>query len=431
MGYKDTEVGRIPIEWEVSQLVDNAEITMGQSPKSEFYNNEGIGIPFMQGRKTFGDKYHEIDTWCTDPKRFAKKDDVLISVRAPVGDVNIAKMDLCIGRGLASLRMKNGNNEFLYYLIKNYSDILISRGTGTVFSSINKAGLETLKLPFPPDEEQKAIAHILSTLDEKIEVNNQINRTLEKIAQTIFKHWFVDFEFPNENGEPYKSSGGEMVESELGMIPKGWQVKTISDMELIVTDYVANGSFKALKENVTLYDEYNYAAFIRNTDFKCNFNSGMKYVDKHSYDFLKKSRLYGGEVIISNVGDVGSVYLCPYFDMPMTLGNNLIMIKDKKNKTWNYFIYRLFKSREGQGMLDSITGGSVQLKFNKTDFRNLKIVVPSEVFINRYMKVFVSIEEYILFNNKQNSKLADFRDTLLPKLMSGEVKVSLDSEGSR
>lgn len=110
MSFKETEVGKIPKEWGIFELKEKVNIIMGQSPKSEFYNKDEEGIPFMQGRTTFGEKYHTIDTWCTDPKKYAKQYDVLMSVRAPVGDVNIATMDLCIGRGLASLSMKNKNN---------------------------------------------------------------------------------------------------------------------------------------------------------------------------------------------------------------------------------------------------------------------------------------------------------------------------------
>ncbi|MBI6061838.1 restriction endonuclease subunit S [Clostridium perfringens] len=429
MSFKETEVGRIPIDWEVDELSNKVDLVMGQSPKSEFYNDKGIGMPFMQGRTTFGEKYHYINTWCTDIKRVGIKNSVLMSVRAPVGDVNIATEDICIGRGLASLNMKNKNNEFLYYLLKNYSGLLISKESGTVFGSINKAGIEKLVLPFPSNSEQKAIAKILSDLDEKIEINNKINKNLEEMAQAIFKQWFVDFEFPNEEGKPYKSSGGEMVESELGMIPKGFKVKSIGELPLIITDYVANGSFKSLKENVNMYDEINYAIIVRNTDLKSNFKSDCKYVDKKSYDFLAKSKLFGGELIISNVGDVGSIYLCPKFKKQMTLGSNLIMIdtESSENIGFNLILYRFFKSYIGQYYIKSITGGSAQPKFNKTDFKKIQFINPSNSILKLYNEKNEVIESIIMNNVLENERLEKLRDTLLPKLMSGEIRVCLEN----
>ena len=425
-------------EWKEFKISDLIEIIGGGTPKTSIPEYWSGSIPWLSV-KDFNTGYryvYETEKTITEiglnnsSTKLLKKDDLIISARGTVGALAQLGRPMAFNQSCYGLRAKEmTTNDFVYYLLKNMIGNIQQNTHGSVFNTITRDTFGILKANLPPLEEQKAIAHILSTLDDKIEVNNQINKTLENMTQTIFKQWFVDFEFPNEDGEPYKSSGGEMIESELGMIPKGWEVKTILDMDLIVTDYVANGSFKALKENVTLYEEHNYAIFMRNTDLKCNFNSGMKYVDRHSYDFLKKSRLYGGEVIISNVGDVGSVYLCPYFDQPMTLGNNVIMVKAEKNPTWNYFVYRLFNSREGQGMIDSITGGSAQPKFNKTDFRNLKVVIPSEMFINSYMKTLSSIEDCILLNDKQNSELIKIRDSLLPKLMSGEIRVPLDSDG--
>jgi type I restriction enzyme S subunit len=103
--------------------------------------------------------------------------------------------------------------------------------------------MSDLKKKIPPLNEQKAIAKILSSLDEKIELNNRINKKLEEMAQAIFKHWFIDFEFPNENGEPYKSSGGEMVESELGLIPEGWEVKRIEEVSSQKRNAIVDGPF--------------------------------------------------------------------------------------------------------------------------------------------------------------------------------------------
>ena len=118
------------------------------------------------------------------------------------------------------------SKDYLFYILKflkpNFTAIASNKQT-TGLGHVTLSDLEKIIIGVPELKEQKAIAHILSTLDEKIENNKKINKTLEDITQAIFKHWFVDFEFPNENGEPYKSSGGEMVESELGMIPKGWK----------------------------------------------------------------------------------------------------------------------------------------------------------------------------------------------------------------
>lgn len=152
-------------------------------------------------------------------------------------------------------------------------------------------------------------------------------------------------------------------------------------MPIVVTDYVANGSFASLKANVTLYQEPNYAYFIRNTDLK----SGLfeVFVDKHSYRFLSKSTLYGREIIISNVGDVGSVFLCPKLNKPMTLGNNIIMLRSEQDNL-KYYLYIWFKWLYGQSLIQGIKGGSAQPKFNKTDFKNLPIFLPPNDLLEQF-----------------------------------------------
>ena len=190
---------------------------------------------------------------------------------------------------------------------------------------------------------------------------------------------------------------------------------------MLVTDYVANGSFASLKENVTLYQEPNYAYFIRNTDLKAG--SFGVYVDKHSYEFLSKSTLYGGEIIISNVGDVGSVFLCPKLDGPMTLGNNIIMLRPEDD-TMRYYLYIWFKHLQGQALIQGIKGGSAQPKFNKTDFKNTSVIVPPHELLNRFHKTVAPMFEAMALNDSESKHLSGLRDTLLPRLMSGELDVS-------
>lgn len=183
-----------------------------------------------------------------------------------------------------------------------------------------------------------------------------INDNLEQQAQALFKSWFVDFSL---------SSGIDSKSSELGKIPMNFIVVKLGYLPILVADYVANGSFASLKANVNLYQEPNYAYFIRNTDLKSG--SFGVFVVQHSYEFLSKSTLYGGEIIISNVGDVGSVFLCPKLDGRMTLGNNIIMLRPKDDSL-RYYLYIWFKYFQGQALIQGIKGGSAQPKFNKTDF---------------------------------------------------------------
>ena len=199
-----------------------------------------------------------------------KKGDILMTTEAPLGC--IAKLDqegIGIAQRLLTLRGKSNllNNDYLmYYLMSNIGQHqLQSRASGTTVTGIKQAEFRKVLISLPPSREQKAIANILSSLDEKIELNNQMNKTLEEMAQALFNRWFVDFEFPNEDGEPYKSSGGEIVDSELGMIPKGWEIETLESIADInpresikkgeITPYVEMASLPINYARIRRYEE--------------------------------------------------------------------------------------------------------------------------------------------------------------------------------
>ena len=210
-----------------------------------------------------------------------------------------------------------------------------------------------------------------------------------------------------------------MIDTQFGKLSSTFKLIKNEELPMIVTDYVANGSFASLKANVTIYQEPNYAYFIRNTDLKAGVFE--MFVDKHSYHFLSKSKLYGGEIIISNVGDVGSVFLCPKLDKPMTLGNNIIMIRPEQDNQ-KYFLYIWFKWLYGQSLIQNIKGGSAQPKFNKSDFKNLPIFLPDDTLMEQFHQMVQPLFEYIDKNNNENKKLSSIRDSLLPKLISGELE---------
>ncbi|MEM5831655.1 MAG: restriction endonuclease subunit S [Candidatus Aenigmatarchaeota archaeon] len=185
---KKTEIGEIPEDWEVVRLGEEniSEIIMGQSPSSQYYNEKGMGLPFLQGKAEFGDITPLPTKWCTRPIRISKEGDILISVRAPVGDVNFADQVFCIGRGLAAIRCKNNLNKiFLFNYLKFAKKRLIEEASGSTFKAIRKSNIENFKIPLPSLPEQQEIADILSTIDQKIEIEEKKKRLYEELFKTV------------------------------------------------------------------------------------------------------------------------------------------------------------------------------------------------------------------------------------------------------
>lgn len=187
----------------------------------------------------------------------------------------------------------------------------------------------------------------------------------------------------------------------------------LSDICSIITDYVANGSFKALKDNVTYNSKKDYARLIRFVDYSRNFSEeGAVYVSEHSYNFLKKSKLSGGELILANVGTIGESFLCPLLSIPMTLGPNVVMLKTNDNICDQKYLYYYFKSRNGKHLLDSITSSSAVPKFNKTDLRNQEIDLPDLETQKKIVRILFALDQKIELNNQESENLHKIIKTL-------------------
>lgn len=355
--------------------------------------------------------------------KFRNGDTIMARITPCLENGKTAKVDVLneneVGFGSTEyivFRAKEGNDpDFVYYLVTSpevrepaIKSMVGSSGRQRVQTDV----VQGLKVRVPDLEGQRAIAGILKTLDDKIAANRRVNDNLEQQAVLLFRSWFSNFS---------QSQNVKRQDSEFGEIPSTFTVVKVGSIPMLVTDYVANGSFASLKENVTLYQEPNYAYFVRNTDLKSG--SFGVYVDQHSYEFLSKSKLFGGEIIISNVGDVGSVFLCPKLDGPMTLGNNIIMLRPE-NDILRYYLYIWFKHLQGQALIQGIKGGSAQPKFNKTDFKNTSVLLPPLDLLSRFHETVAPMFEAINQNQAENKQLSDLRDALLPQLMSGEIDIS-------
>ncbi|EOU2039647.1 MAG: restriction endonuclease subunit S [Clostridium perfringens] len=348
-----------------------------------------------------------VGSWPNNPNSIVGK-----VVRVP----NIKKKAF-LNQNAVRVRGVNINQDFLYYLLrdKKFSGYLIGTAQGSASqASINQKDIKDYTVDIPDNNEQKAIAKILSDLDEKIEVNNKINKNLEEMAQAIFKQWFVDFEFPNEEGKPYKSSGGEMVESELGMIPKGWSINKISEISEIKNgvNYSRNQEGELVK--VINVRDFN-GSLIVNDNSLDNIYLQQKQIDDYK---LKKF-----DTVIVRSAKPGETILVDNDEIKVYSGFT-IRVRTKKQSNKLYIFYCL---RNSMKKIENSSNGTIFKNLNQRILGALNFAMPSEKILLKYNNLSEIIIEQISMKTKENERLEKLRDTLLPKLMSGEIRVPLEN----
>jgi len=184
--FADSSLGPIPKGWHVGTVGEDFNITMGQSPPGKTYNEDGNGPPFYQGRRDFGFRYPSVRIYCSAPTRFAKSGDTLVSVRAPVGDINMAIQDCCVGRGVAAVRHKSGSRSYTYYAMQSLRSLFDRfEAEGTVFGSLNKRDFHNLPFLIPPTEAVKEFEVKVFPIDQMIETNEQQFQTLAELRDTL------------------------------------------------------------------------------------------------------------------------------------------------------------------------------------------------------------------------------------------------------
>lgn len=321
------------------------------------------------------------------------------------------------------IRTKDNNvfNKFLYYFLSQdkFFDFMVGTSKGTKMPRGDKNAIMSYQLKLPPIKEQKVIVKLFESIDEKIKLNNEMNNTLEEIAQGIFKHWFVDFEFPNENGEPYKSSGGKFVESELGMIPEGWKasnvlenieeysIKNKEGKNYPVLSVTSEGRFVNTSEQ---FSEETYEFYNKTVYSDLNKIKKYKIIYKNSVGY-NPSRANIGSIAMLNHVDVGLI--SPIY--------KVFRLKSEKLLS-SYFTYYM-KNPNFIKNIEHYSSGTTRQNFDIKCFSFFEIIVPSLNIQKLFEEKIKIIEDVIQENNKQINTLTKLRDTLLPKLMSGEIRI--------
>jgi len=379
-------------KWREVHLGDVAEIVMGQSPPGSTYNESGDGLPFFQGVKDFGYRNPTPRVFCSRPSRVAQPGDILFSVRAPIGRVNIADRECTIGRGLSIIqpRDKAGSRyiEFaLRYLEPTWQAI---EGGGSVFGNATRQDVELLSLTWPDEvSDRRIIAEVLGSLDDKIELNRRMNATLESMARAVFKAWFM------ENEEA-----------------KGWKIGQIKDLGDVVCGKTPPTNDKENYDGdipfITIPDMHN-KVFITQT---------RKTLSEKGAQTQSKKTLPVFAICVSCIATPGLVSLTTKPSQTNQQINNLVP-NDKKSVFYCYYALRALADEiRARG-----SGGSVVVNLNKGQFEILPVVIPPATKLHEFQEQVEPLFLRLLANENESRTLAALRDALLPRLMSGEVRV--------
>ena len=410
--YENEAPFEVPEGWEWTTINDIcSKIGSGSTPRGSNYAKEGI--PFFRSQNVYNDglvyddiKYISEEVHENMIGTEVRAKDLLLNItggslgRCAIVPYEFQKgnvsQHVCILRTIIVLPA------YLHlFIISDYfAATMILSGSGR--EGLPKYSLETMQFPLPPIEEQKRIVAavnkwfaLIDTLETaKEDLQTSITLAKSKILDLAIHGKLVPQD-PNDEPaiELLKRINPKFTPCDNAHKRKdflaGWCTSTIGDYVETVTDFVASGSFASLRENVTYYKTPNYAILVKTQDFQNGFTDDLTYTDQHGYEFLQKSNLYGGELILSNVGSIGKLFIVPKLNKRMTLAPNSIMVRFYEEAHIKWFYY-LFSSKYGYNLLMSISSATAISKFNKTDFKKLSIPIPP---LNEQKRIVAKIEE--------------------------------------
>ena len=414
---------RVPITELLSFIVDNRGKTVPTAPSghkliaTNCVTNDTLFPVYEKIR------YLSEETYQTWFRAHPLPGDILFVNKGTPGRVCLVPdpVDFCIAQDMIALRVDDTKiyNKYLFAVLRSreIQQQIYNTNVGDVIPHFKKQFMNQLLIPVPEREIQETIGDLYYLLSFKIEHNKKINENLEKQAQALFKHWFVDFEFPNEEGKPYRSSGGKMVESEMGLIPEGWSLKNIGDVVKIV------GGNTPSTTNPEYWDG-GVHPFCTPKDLASLKSPILLDTERHlttsGVQKISSKQLPAGTLLLSSRAPIGYTAISA---VPLSINQGFIALPCDENISNVYMLHWL------QENMDEIKGranGSTFLEISKTNFRSIPFLVPDTTVLSAYNDIVKPYYQLIENATKESERLEEIRDALLPKLMSGEI--SLDSQ---
>jgi len=392
-------------EWCELPLDDVATVIGGGTPSTKDEGNFNGSIPWLTPKDLSGYPYRYISRGernisekglMSSSARLLPEGAVLLTTRAPVGYVAIASNSVTTNQGFRSLVLQEGfHPEFVYYLLKSKTDLLKAHASGTTFGELSGTTLKGLRFMFPPLLEQRAIAAILGAVDDKIELNRRMNETLEAMAQALFKSWFVDF-------EPFRDQGTQ--DSPLGQIPKEWRAGTVGEIcDIVMGQSPPGETYNELGNGTPFYQG------IR--DF------GFRFPTSRVFCTAPKRFAQKGDVLLSVRAPVGSLNMAIE---RCAVGRGVAALRLKSHG--GSFPYYLLKS-DPSNWEKFEAQGTVFGAVTKADVHGFETILPPLNIVGQFNQIVEPLDAKIELNDREFHPLATIRDTLMPKLLSGEIRV--------
>ncbi|WP_368868324.1 restriction endonuclease subunit S [Staphylococcus epidermidis] len=365
-------------------------------------------------------------------KKEIDKGDILLTSEAPLGETLYWDFEekIILSQRVFGLKANNEivNSKYLFAYMQTpfFKHELFARESGTTVTGIRRKELERVIIKVPSMYIQNYIGQIFYNINYKINNNNKIIGNLEELSQTLFKRWFVDFEFPDENGNPYKSSGGEMIDSELGNIPRDWEVNELGNYVDIIKGLSYKGAF--LDKQHERSDSFPLLSI---SNF--NFISGFKSNKTKYYfgDYKERHLVNPGDILIAATDltqdrkILGAPAIVPNLNKTMIF--SLDVFKITETTIPKYVLYFLLQSAKYREFVEGSATGTTVIRIAKNVILKVPIVIDKDIsiYFDKLIKPYMEKIEHL---SQENQKLTQLRDTLLPKLMSGEVEIPNDIE---
>ena len=356
--------------------------------------------------------------------------DIIMNTRGTIGNVGLysARMSfehVRINSGMLIIRSgKDYDNRFLYLFFR--SNFFLSQVRNIMSGSVQKQlpvwTFNFIKVPNLDVSKQKKIASVLSALDDKIEINKKINTDLEKMAKTLYDYWFVQFDFPDVNGKPYKSSGGAMVYNEKlkREIPKDWEVK---ELDAIISK---SGTGLNPRDNFELGHGDNFYITIKNVKGgKVIFDDTCDRVDDEALKIInKRSDLQVGDVLFTSIEPVGVTYFIQEKPTNWNINESVFTLRADYEKVTAEYLYMLLSSSEMKVFTKNASAGSIHKGIRHSVLKTFKLAYKDKSLTEEFSKIVSPILRQIYILDSENQKLGELRDWLLPMLMNGQVKIN-------